>query len=182
MWKKITDRRQQNVIRKAQSVNIYKLPPVLAYHTLLMCHLFCCFSQLGLPLFCVYQLDNQCYQYIYVKMFMLKLLQLIFYWCFCNIRIFQYLFYRPVLTPGIFLLYTGFCQGGYVFVTCDSKREGKTSMAMFTTSALSTTRSSSPSSVVSFTELIPTSAINKTNSSEELKCDHRSGIFFSIYD
>lgn len=101
---------------------------------------------------------------------------------FCTINIFQYFFYRPVLTHAIFLLYTGFCQGRFLGVSCDSKREGKTSMAISTTSASSTTRLSSPSSVVSFTELIATSAINKKKSSEELKCDHRSGIFFSIYD
>lgn len=112
-------------------------------------------------------------------MLLLKLLQVIF---FCTINIFQYFFYRPVLTHAIFLLYTGFCQGRFLGVSCDSKREGKTSMAISTTSASSTTRLSSPSSVVSLTELIATSAINKKKSSEELKCDHRSGIFFSIYD
>eukprot|EP00105_Crassostrea_gigas_P030485 XP_011452801.1 PREDICTED: uncharacterized protein LOC105346046 isoform X2 [Crassostrea gigas] len=44
-------------------------------------------------------------------------------------------------------------------------------MAISTTSASSTTRLSSPSSVVSFTELIATSAINKKKSSEELKSE-----------
>lgn len=44
-------------------------------------------------------------------------------------------------------------------------------MAISTTSASSTTRLSSPSSVVSLTELIATSAINKKKSSEELKSE-----------
>lgn len=95
---------------------------------------------------------------------------------------FNTFFYRPVLRHAIFLFYIGFRQGGNLGVFCYRKLEGKTSMAISTTSASSTTRLSSPSSVVSFTELIATSAINKKKSSEELKCDHRSGIFLSIYD
>lgn len=115
-------------------------------------------------------------------MLLLKLLQVIFFLLFCNINFFQYFFYRPVLRHAIFLFYIGFRQCGNLGVFCQRKLEGKTSMAISTTSALSTTRLSSPSSVVSFTELIATSAINKKKSSEELKCDHRSGIFLSIYD
>lgn len=115
-------------------------------------------------------------------MLLLKLLQVIFFLLFCNINIFQYFFYRPVFRHAIFLFYIGFRQGGNLGVFCQRKLEGKKSMAISTTSASSTTRLSSPSSVVSFTELIATSAINKKKSSEELKCDHRSGIFLSIYD
>lgn len=74
--------------------------------------------------------------------------------------------------------------GGNLSVVCGSQLgRKKTSMLIYTT------RLSNPSSVVSSMELIATSAINKNNSdatmstvdilSEELKCDHRIGIFFS---
>lgn len=83
--------------------------------------------------------------------------------------------YSPQSSTGTFYQCLGFQGNGrFLGVSCDSKREGKTSMAISTTSASSTTRLSSPSSVVSLTELIATSAINKKKSSEELKCDHRS--------
>lgn len=67
-----------------------------------------------------------------------------------------------------------------------------TNRKISTTTASSTTRLLRPSSVVSSMELIFTSAINKNNSavamstadilSEELKCDHQIGSFFSIFD
>lgn len=65
-------------------------------------------------------------------------------------------------------------------------------MKISTTTALSTTRLSSPSSAVSSKELFATSAINENKSdvttstavtlSEENKCDHRTGSFFLIYN
>lgn len=78
--------------------------------------------------------------------------------------------------------------GGNLSVVCGSQLGRKTTRLIYPTT--STTRLSSPSSVVSSMELIATSAINKNNLdvtmstadilSEELKCDHRY-IYISIY-
>lgn len=152
---------------------------------------FAAFLQLGEPLLDASQFDSDCYPDVYVSKLNVKFIAKKINWRFfntCN-TIFQDLFVQAwISTCFLSFIYTFASEGGgNLSVVCGSQLGRKT-----TSMLIYTTRLSNPSSVVSSMELIATSAINKNNSdatmstvdilSEELKCDHRIGIFFSISD